>query len=148
MISFRYSSIRSSNNRTGTKRQGLDLLLKYTSPAKEQADSRSLSPLRSEITILSNRRSTAESTSKRTLSPLNDIELESRNSKRPKSFDDDDDDEDEEEISEFIDHRRHRSKSSQLSNTSISSQGSGQRKPTARKPTVRKLSTSQRQPSA
>ena len=36
MISFRYSSIRSSNNRIGSKRHGLDLLLKYTSPTKER----------------------------------------------------------------------------------------------------------------
>lgn len=148
IISFRYSSNRSSNNRVENKRHGLDLLLKYTSPTKEQQVNHRLSlPMQRDITILNDRQSAVESKSKRTLSPLNEIEQESRHSKRPKSFDDDDD-EDEEEIFELIDHRRHRSKSSQISNTSISSQGNEQRKPTVRKPTARKLSSSQHQPSA
>lgn len=126
------------------KRRGLDLLMKYTSPTKEQSDYRLLSPIQSEINIISNPRTAVEPKSKRTLSPLNEIEQESRNSKRPKSFDDDD----EEDIFELIDHRRHRSKSSQISNTSISSQSSEQRKATVRKPTARKFSTNQQKPSA
>ena len=122
--------------------------MKYTSPTKEQSDYRLLSPIQSEINIISNRRTAIEPKSKRTLSPLNEIEQESRNSKRPKSFDDDNPDDDEEEIFELIDHRRHRSKSSQISNTSISSQSSEQRKATVRKPTARKFSTSQQKSSA
>lgn len=117
--------------------------MKYTSPTKEQSDYRPLSPIQSEMNIVSNRRTTSQS--KRALSPLNEIEQESRDSKRPKSFDDDDDEED---IFELIDHRRHRSKSSQISNTSISSQSNEPKKGTVRKPTARKLSTSQQKSSA
>ncbi len=87
---------------------------------------------------------------KRTLSPLDEIDGPINQSKRTKSFDNDEDDDDD-EISQLIDHRYNRTISSQNSNTNILSQVTNDdkpRKPTVRKPTVRKLSTNQCKPSA
>ncbi len=165
IVLFRYLSVQSSSNQNAYTRHTLDLITKYTSPQKrfrnlyfiliiyfyieflflEESSHRPLSPIQSQITILSNSQSIYGSKSKRTLSPLDETNQQIHESKRTKSFNDDDDD----ELSQFLDHRREKQNSSQKTNTTISSQSTidgEQRKPTVRKPTVRNLTGSQQKP--
>jgi hypothetical protein len=108
-----------------------------------------LSPIQSRVSLISNSQPTYRSKAKRALSPFDETNQQIHESKRPKSFDEDDDDDDDNELSQFLDHRRTKQYSSQHNNTTMSSQttnDSKQRKATARKPTARKLNTSQQQP--
>jgi hypothetical protein len=103
-----------------------------------------LSPIQSRVSLISNSQPTYRSKAKRALSPFDETNQQIHESKRPKSFDEDDDDDDDNELSQFLDHRR-----TKHNNTTMSSQttnDSNQRKATARKPTARKLNTSQQQP--
>ncbi|CAF0992993.1 unnamed protein product [Rotaria sp. Silwood1] len=134
------------SNQNAYTRHTLDLITKYTSPQKlltREPHDHSISPVQNHANNITNH----QSKNKRTLSPLNETNQQNHESKRTKSFDIDDNDED--ELSQFLDHRCNRKISSQNNTTTISSQitiDSDQRKPTARKPTVRKLSTNQQKP--
>ena len=83
------------------------------------------------------------STNKRSLSPPDELHVDAQDSKRTKSFEDD-------ELSQLLDHRQSKHNSSQGSVTSIPTRASVEnepRKATLRKPTIRKLNTSQQKPS-
>ena len=107
-----------------------------------ESQHRPLSPIQTRVNSISNSQPTYGSKSKRTLSPSDELNQHINESKRTRSFDDDDDD----DFCDLLDRRRAKQTASQNNNTTISSQsttGNKQRKPTARKPTIRKLSASQ-----
>jgi hypothetical protein len=108
----------------------------------EESYHRPLSPIRN----LNNSQPVYGSKYKRTLSPSDETNQQIHESKRTKSFDDDDDDDN--ELSELLDWRRTKQVLSQNSTLSQVTNNDEQKKPTVRKPTVRKLSNNQRKSSA
>ncbi|CAF4642030.1 unnamed protein product [Rotaria socialis] len=142
-------SILSSTNQNDYIRYNLDLITKYTSPQKLMTidiEDCSLLPTKHYVNNTSQSQPTCRPRNKRTLSPLYEANKKIQESKRAKSFDEDDADD---ELSQFLDHRCSKKLLSQTADTTASSQSSidGEpRKPTLRKPTARKLSNNQPNP--
>ena len=116
-------------------RLNLDLISKYTMPQNETQPC-PLSPTDNENQITRN----PKSKFKRTISTLDEMDEHNYDSKRAKSSDDDDEDED--ELSQLLDHRH----TKQIFSQSSINDDNEERKPPIRKPTARKLSSTQQRP--
>ncbi|CAF1246888.1 unnamed protein product [Adineta steineri] len=121
----------------------LNLITKYTSPQKASHESNddSLSSISSQISFRNDNSLYNQLKHKRSLSLVNRKDLHANESKRIKPYDEEDDeDDDEDDLSELLDFRYHKQILSQ------STTDNEQSKPKPRKPTARKLSSSQQRP--